>query len=269
MRHLTAVWSSYQSTLDNKHLALFLDFDGTLAPIAPMPKDAALEHRNKTLLRKLAYSKNCKLTIISGRSLEDLKAMIDIKKIVYVGNHGLEMEWENINFENFIPQGAQEAIGKISFALMNQLSHIEGVLIEDKKLTLSMHYRLVDQKDVAQVKEIFFEVCRPYLMDDQIEICLGKKVLEVLPYAAGNKRQSMLWLLKKYADQEGHELFPIFVGDDKTDETAFAQFKDTGLTVIVGQQPSNAQYYLNDTKEVTWLLQELLKLSRGEVPVAY
>ncbi len=263
--YLRSNWLNCRNLLENKTVALFLDFDGTLAPLAATPQQAEITPRNKVILENLAQAKNTKVAIISGREVKDLKAKIGVKDIIYVGNHGLEMAWDFINFESFIPPEARQATNSIKGELARRLSLIKNIIIEDKKLTLSVHYRLVDDKDWPQLMKIFFEVCRPYLIDKKIRICTGKKVLEVRPYAPWEKNHAISWLLKKYQENEEKKIFPIFVGDDKTDEVAFSQLKDNGLTVIVGREPSLAQYYVNDTTEVTWMLEEILKLSLREL----
>lgn len=93
-----------------------------------------------------------------------------------------------------------------------------------------------------------------------MEIRFGKKVLEVRPYIKWNKGHAVSWLLKKYALTIDPSIVPIYIGDDETDEDAFAMLKDVGVTVVVGHQPSQARYYVEDPRSVTWILKEILRL---------
>lgn len=263
MRNLITNWPLSPDQFENKPLALFLDFDGTLAPIADTPTKAVLIPQNKILLQKLSQISNYHITIVSERSLQDLKSKVNIPNIIYIGNHGLEMEWGLITFESFIPHYAKEAIQRIKGELLRRLSLIKGVIVEDKKLTLSLHYRLVNDADVHELKTIFFEVCRHYLAEEKILICNGKHVLEVRPFAPWEKTNALAWIMKKHQESEKKNIFPIYIGDDKTDEETFVQLKNIGgLTIVVGKQNSHAEYYVNDTSEVTWVLEAILKLSR-------
>ena len=264
MKSLVKSWASCQKILEGKSLALFLDFDGTLSPIAPTPEQAAFPNENKTLLKELSQIKKYKLAVVSGRALKDLKNKVGIKGIVYIGNHGWEIEGPDIRFQSLLPQFTQQSFEHIKQELTRQLTPIKGVLIEDKGLTVALHYRLVANKKVSKVQRIFSQICEPYRRREEIKIGTGKKVIEIQPLASWNKGHAVSWLLKKYQGGGNQTVIPVYIGDDATDENAFAILKDKGLTVGVGQYSSQAQYYLDDTRDVTWFLEEILKLSGRE-----
>ena len=100
MRYLFEYWNKLKGDFARKAVALFLDYDGTLTPIVQTPDKAVLSFKNRRLLEKLIKNHLCKLAIISGRALKDIKKKVDIPGIVYVGNHGLEIEGPKIKFES-------------------------------------------------------------------------------------------------------------------------------------------------------------------------
>jgi trehalose 6-phosphate phosphatase len=259
MQNIYTQWSTVKQTLPDKPIALFLDFDGTLAPIAPTPEEAVIPKENKLLLQKLSTHKRCKVTIVSGRSMEDLKNKLKLENIIYVGNHGLEIQGLRIHFENLLPVNMKRSIQEINDALTRTMTPIPGVVLENKALTLSLHYRLVEEKDIMPIKKIFIKICEPYRRKGEIQIRFGKKVLEVRPCIKWNKGHAVSWLLKKYSLAAEETLTPFYMGDDETDEDAFTILKETGYTVVVGNQPSEARYYVENTAKVTWLLEQILK----------
>ncbi len=248
--------------LGNKHLLLFFDYDGTLTPIAQTPQQAVIPQKVKELLRKLSQKPNCTLAVISGRALKDLKQVIGLKHIIYVGNHGLEIKGPKIKFESQVSQGLNSAIRDINKKLVSSLSKIKGVLIEDKGLAISVHYRLVDAKDMQGFLNKFYEITEPFAVRNKIKISEGKKVYEIRPPVAWDKGKVVLWLLARQQFLVGEDkVFPIYFGDDITDEDAFKVLKKKGLTIFVGKpKPSYAHYYLRSPDEVKKLIKRIGKL---------
>jgi trehalose-phosphatase len=260
MNHLLNHWKECKDTFEGRPLALFLDFDGTLSPIAPTPDEAVFPKKNKDLLEKISKSNKCKVTVVSGRSLKDIKKRVGIRQMTYVGNHGLEIEGPKIKFEYLIPKHIQKSIHQLKEELIRSLSSIKGLLFDEKGLTLSIHYRLVPAPQVFPVKKIFTQTSDPYRKRGEVQVTFGKKVLEIRPPVKWNKGHAVSWLLDKYPLIENHSLVPFYIGDDETDEDAFTILKDAGITSVVGEQPTAAEYYLQNQKEVTKVLQEIARL---------
>ena len=87
----------------------------------------------------------------------------------------------------------------------------------------------------------------------------GKKVYELLPDIDWNKGRAVLWLLEALELERG-EAFPIFIGDDRTDEDAFSALKERGAGILVSEQPqvTAANYWLRNPEDVERFLQELI-----------
>jgi trehalose 6-phosphate phosphatase len=250
--------------IGSRHLCLFLDYDGTLTQIAQRPQDAALSMEARELLKPLSKSDKCELAIVSGRALQDIKKLVGLKNITYVGNHGVEIEGPDLNFKHSVPTGYRNDLKQISVVLHDAFAGTEGVIIEDKGYSISLHYRLVEPKIIPLVKENFKKAVAAYVQKKRIAVRDGKMVLEVRPPLDWDKGKAVLWLLeKKCALRKNIEILPIYIGDDVTDEDAFAILKNKGLTIVVGtSEQSQAQYYLNDTTEVIEFLRQVLEVLR-------
>jgi len=262
MRYLLSDLDKIKPLLSDKLIFLFLDYDGTVAPIRPKPGLAVISKRAKNILRKLSKYPYCKLVVISGRSLKNVRRLVGLDNIIYGGNHGLELKGPQVRFKSPVSKKHRAIITKISRVLHNKLRHIKGVLIENKDLSLSIHYRLVASKNIPLVKTLFCQATAFNLWRNEIRVRLGKKVLEVCPAVNWDKGKAVLWLLQNMSFSENASVMPIYIGDDATDEDAFKMLKDSGLTIFVGRpQKTNARYYVNDTTEVmtflSWLEEEM------------
>lgn len=266
MDHLFFQLNKLKSALKDKFIFLFLDYDGTLTPIVQSPDKAVIHRTTIEILRGFSKIPNCRVAIISGRALKDIKNKIGLEGIFYAGNHGLEIDGPKLKFKTPVSLGYMTTLKKIKNILKKKLSKIKGVIIEDKGFTLSIHYRLVDAKDVRLVKTIFHEALAHYIVSNKIKIRPGKKVLEIRPPLEWDKGKIVLWLLARLKFALGKEpCVPIYIGDDITDEDAFRALKNTGLTVFVGHpENSHAKYYLKNTQEVTEFLGHILKIKTDE-----
>jgi len=262
MKHLFKEWNAVKAKIKDKYLFVFLDFDGTLVPIAETPDKAKLPKKIKGLLRKLADNPRLKIALISGRAIGDIKNKIGLKGIIYSGNHGLEIEGPKINFKPVVSPRYRIIIERLSNELKQKTSFIKGALVEDKGLSLSLHYRLVNKKQIPLLKTVFHEAVVLYLVKNRIKIKPGKMVLEVRPPVEWNKGKIVLWLLSRQIfalKKEG--ILPIYIGDDVTDEDAFKALKRKGLSIFVGKAgDSQADYYLKNTEEVVKFLRLIMGL---------
>lgn len=262
MRSILREWRKLKDRVSERSVFLFLDYDGTLTPIVGTPEKAIISRAVRTLLHELSRSPRCTLAIISGRALKDIRNIIGLKGIIYSGNHGLEIAGPKIAFEPMAPSGYRAILERIKRDLNKKLSSINGAFVEDKGLSLSLHFRLAQKKDIPLVKTIFHETIILYLVKNKIKVKIGKMVLEARPPLEWDKGRVVLWLLARQQFISGkNALLPIYIGDDVTDEDAFKALRKKGLTIAVGgPRHSMAQYYLKDTGEVTKFLRLMLAL---------
>lgn len=261
MKYFLDEWDKLKHTLINRHLALFLDYDGTLAPIADTPDKAFMTEDMREVLIALSKLPHCHVAVISGRKLSDLKNMINIPNLTYVGNHGFEIDGPtNLNFENLVPTQYEEGLAVIKNLLTAKLTSIQGVWIEDKGIVLTVHFRLATERTGLLARNIFMRVCQSYLGNQRISIMEGKKVLEIRPPIKWGKGEAALWLLSKWQQQLGKEqVVTMYVGDDFTDEDAFKMLDGIAMTIKAGDSKRTyAHYYLRTQEEVSVLLRQYL-----------
>ncbi len=224
----------------------FFDYDGTLTPIVSRPEKAVLSKETRALLLALKKSPKFLLAIVSGRSLKDIRELVGVKGVYYVGNHGLEVFAPKRGIKKLVPEKVVPELGRIRDRLNNQLKDVDGVLIEDKGWILAIHYRNVDPRQVPPI----FMALKQEIKDSMVPLCLGhgKMVFEIRPQSTVNKGTAVIELLDQ-VNQDG--LLPIYIGDDQTDEDAFKVLKKGGITIFVGfPSHSSAKYYVKGPSEV-------------------
>ncbi|MEX2261070.1 MAG: trehalose-phosphatase [Bryobacteraceae bacterium] len=230
------------------NLFLFLDFDGTLAPIVEEPEKARLPERTREVLNALASRQNVALTFVSGRSIEDIERRVGIPEAIYAGNHGIEIRGGGLSFLEPRAAERREDLATLSCGLAGKLRHIAGAFVENKGLTSSVHYRRVKEADIEEVGRVVRSCVQP--LESLFEVRPGKKSFEVRPRVPWHKGAAVQWLLNRRGDSE---TLPLYFGDDQTDEDAFAVLRD-GITVRVGEGRTLAHYRLTDPLEVSEFL---------------
>lgn len=232
-----------------RHLYLFLDYDGTLTPIVPDPREAWLTTDMRMLVRQLQSL--LPVAIISGRALADLQLRVGIEGIVYAGSHGFEIALPG----QPVHRVASEFLPLLQVArdeIAAKLAHVPGVYVEPVKVSLSVHYRQAGDKDIAQVEAAVDALVQHY---PQLKKTYGKKVFEIKPNVDWHKGRAVEWILKRV----GQGRFPVYLGDDITDEDAFAVLRNRGMGVLVAETPHDtlASAWLGDQANVKPFLQWL------------
>jgi trehalose-phosphatase len=244
----------YKFLKPNQKIALFLDFDGTLVPIQKDPAQCILSEKIKKQLKSLRGSNHCYLTILSGRSLSDIKKRVGIRNICYGGNHGLDISSPKVRYTHPKALLAKPIINLVRDKLKREIENFKGVWLEDKKFTVSLHFRDVKRENISVVKKVFYKTVAEFLNEKLLVIMKGKKVLELIPNASWDKGKAALWILQRLKNN----CLPIYIGDDQTDETAFKAFRKKGITIRVGKSKrTSAGYYLKGRWEVPRLLRQL------------
>lgn len=259
MRHLLSCWNVVAIRIgEAKNVLLLIDYDGTLTPIVAKPELANLAAETKSILQWLAQNPRLKIGIISGRTMEDLRERVGINGIIYAGNHGLEIEGPSISFVNPIAKKTEPLLHSLCEDLNKALADIKGAIIENKGLTLSLHYRLVAEVQLDELNKSFYRVTAPLSTSGKIRITKGKKVYEVRPPVDWNKGEA-IELIAQRLEEENKPLM-IFLGDDVTDYDGFRLVNENaGISVYVGEETTEpvAQYFLYSPKEVHQFLRML------------
>jgi len=223
--------------------ALFLDFDGVLAPIVERPEDAYPPEETRAELRRLA-ARYALVAIVSGRAGDDVRARVGVDGLVYVGSHGLELDRRSDRWRQRIADFASAAPWPQSG-------------IEPKGLSVAFHFRDAEDEAAAIVElEAIAEAAR----DEGLVARFGRKVLEVLPPTGSNKGTAVRHLL------EGADLSRALVaGDDTTDLDAFRAIEELEhkirVAVLSDESPTllaeHAEIVLGSTEEFLELLKSL------------
>ncbi len=212
---------------DPTRAALFLDVDGVLAPIVPRPEDARVPGETRVELRRL-NERYALVACISGRTGADAQRVVGVPELVYVGNHGLELDGEAAGW---------------SERLQQFLADVGWPRTENKQLTASLHYRGSEDEEAARAA---LEDVKMRAEREGFVARFGRKVLEVLPPLDVHKGTAVRQLLA-----ERNLRRALYAGDDTTDLDGFAALDglDVSVRIAVGSEESPPE--LRDAADLT------------------
>ncbi|MFO0887645.1 MAG: trehalose-phosphatase [Isosphaeraceae bacterium] len=243
---------------------LGLDFDGTLAPIRPTPDEVALDRAVRGWLDGLSRMSGVTVAIVSGRSIADVSARVALPGLIYAGNHGLEIAGPEVHFIEPTAAALSGELGSLASRLSGELAEVPGALVEPKGLTASVHDRNVPPADRPRVEWAVRRAAEG--ADGRFVIQPGLCVWEIRPWVDWHKGKAVAAILDALGRSE--PLLPIYLGDDRTDEDAFAAIPD-GITARVGPpRPTAARYALESPVEVAFFLRWLLENRRERARAA-
>lgn len=247
MKYVFSEWKKIIEQVTRKKIFVFLDYDGTLAPIASRPEQAVMSSDVRNALSDLA--KKFKTAVISGRSIKDIKELINIKNMDYSGNHGFEISINNRIITAPSARLILPELAEVKKSLVCDVKRVRNAFVEDKGFILAVHWRLVDKKSIPELREI---VCRHIKNKKKLCFSSGKKVWEIRPCMKYNKGTAIDFLLSRYRARKNCAVF--YIGDDNTDEDAF-EYLLNEYTIRVGRKnKSKAKYYVRNQDEVVRLL---------------
>ena len=233
--------------LSGKKVVFFLDYDGTLTPIVDRPDLAVLSQEMREVITKL--SKKYTTAIVSGRMREDVENLVGIKGLFYAGSHGFDIVGPNFTLVQPEAKELIPLVDKVTKYFYEQLGNVPGLLVEEKKFSVAVHYRLVDEKKhFEQIKKCVTEKVKSL---PQLRLMHGKKVFEILPSIDWDKGKAVRWIMKAF-NLDWDEVVAVYIGDDTTDEDAFRMVATRGVGVLVTSKlkSSSATYQLNSPEDV-------------------
>lgn len=237
---------------------LFLDYDGTLSEITPeIAKAKPLPGARDMIARLASRPDRFRIALVSGRQTEMLAGLFDgTPGVTFVGNHGLEiMDPGGSKRMAVDPALFMPALDAARDWLRRNVPYEAGFVIEDKRFSVALHYRLADPDLAVKMRlrmREFISKHTPELVTGD-----GKMVIEAMPHHA-NKGEAVRLLLL----EDGGGRKPLYFGDDKTDEDAFLALRECGVTVKVCAQPSPswARYRVSAPADVIAALSEMISV---------
>jgi trehalose 6-phosphate synthase/phosphatase len=207
---------------------LLLDYDGVLAPIMPLPEQAAPDEATRSLLRRLGADGRTDCAIVSGRYHGTLQEWLGDLPVAFAAEHGL---WRKDFGGEWQPTVTVEANwkGNVAAIMKQYVAMLPGSFIEEKDVALVLHYRNVTAPDVDEAVGNLIAELEPLLGPSSLRILHGKKVVEVLPSDVNKGVAASFWTRKKSYD------FILAAGDDVTDEALFGAMPTSAFTVKVGE----------------------------------
>lgn len=258
-----AHFDDLERALHGRTPALFLDYDGTLTPIVARPELATLSSSMREALRRVAQA--WPTAIVSGRGRDDVTALVGITELHYAGSHGFDISGPRVEGgRHEVDPALAPIVAAAAADLRQRTAAIPGVLVEDKRFAVAVHYRLVEDSLVAEVQRQVDEALRDR---PALRKAGGKKVFELRPAMPWDKGRAVLWLLSELG-LDTPDVVPVYVGDDETDEDAFGALENRGIGILVTElpRPTRASHSLQDVEEVGMLLERLAVLRKSVTP---
>jgi len=216
-------------------VALFLDCDGTLVPIAPRPEEARLGEEARRALEQALRAPDLDTVLVSGRPLEDVRRLIGIEGLTYIGDHGFQIDGPGLTWSHPDLRRFSKALDRATVEL--EALAVPGAWIERKVATLAYHVRAVAE-DRRQATATAAE---RILRRGRLAVIVGKAVVEGIPPLAWDKGQAILHVLRaRFGPEWPARVAPVIMGDDETDELAFRALRGIGRSVRVGEPESGA-----------------------------
>jgi len=246
------------SQLKNKHIDLYLDYDGTLAPFAPTPDDVLPDDRVIGLISQLADSLNVRVSIVSGRRLGHIRKLLPVNGVLLAGTYGVEMqlpdgrEVHQIEYNSIRP-----TLDSIKPRWQGLIESKDGFYLEDKGWALAIHARRVEEKIGLHVLDTAEKMLTQEVLGGHLQKIHSYRFLEVGPHNA-DKGHALRYLFGNF---HWKDAIPIYIGDDDKDEEAFQAINEhNGYSILVSKEPreTQANYILDSPAEVHQWLKDLI-----------
>eukprot|EP00271_Cylindrocystis_brebissonii_P002937 TRINITY_DN13684_c0_g1_i1.p1 TRINITY_DN13684_c0_g1~~TRINITY_DN13684_c0_g1_i1.p1 ORF type:complete len:375 (-),score=68.76 TRINITY_DN13684_c0_g1_i1:1398-2522(-) len=274
---------------EGKKLAIFLDYDGTLSPIVEDPDEAFMSDAMRATVKRVAS--HFPTAIITGRRREKVYGFVQLSELYYAGSHGMDIMGPRERHRNGCSSGeVGEALSGASasctldeegndaplfqpareyFPMINEVfetlqrrtADVDGALIENNKFCVTIHFRRVSEERWATLADIVADVLKGF---PKLRATHGRKVLEIRPIVDWDKGKALTYLLRTLGLDQGGDVLPLYIGDDRTDEDAFMVLREAavagcGILVSTVAKDTRAAFSLRDPSEVMTFLSNLVE----------
>ena len=263
MKHWLWLRDEIDAVLCGKERILIgCDFDGTLCPLAATPAQVELAPTTFAILRRAAECRRLTLAVISGRALNDIRRLLPLDHLVFAGNHGLEIVGRGLEFSNYGAQQLRSSLSSACEALTCVLQAWPAAWIEDKHLSLTLHFRQVDEAQQSSLRSAARRALAG--LGRSISLFAGKRALEIRPNVPWDKGAALKYIRQKLGPFDAC----ICLGDDRTDESMFRANRGQ-LSIRVGRpERSAATCYLSGPDEVAAMLAHLVEVCSSDATAA-
>ena len=247
--------------LDGSPLGVMLDIDGTLAPIAPKPDQAIIPEATREVLRRLVAIPGVVVALITGRSAKDAVRMVDVPGAWIIGNHGLELRTPGGELTaSSEARGYRAAVSAAAVKLGPAVAAAPGAFIEDKTLSLSLHYRQANPDEVPALRQRAQQIAD----ETGLRLMEGKMLVELRPPVHIDKGTAAVALADRIGVHSDASL--LYAGDDRTDEDAFRALRERHPRVVTvrilsdgdrADAKTRAELILGSTEQLRGVLEML------------
>jgi|GEM_PF-1905330 len=256
-RHLPADYPRIMPRIGRNPVLLFLDFDGTIAPLRGDPDRITIHARIRKILGGLATQGGRRICIVSGRSVRELSSKVTFNAIL-CGNHGLEIRGQGLDFNAAVTAEHHGLLARLEGELRSGIQGYQGLRVVHRGGSLAVYCVGAKPWEMFWLKKNLAEAVHPYCLSGQLMVRKGRRIYEVIPVVGWGKRNA-IEMIRAHSRFRGREV-PIYIGDDGLDEEGFRAMGRSGISIRVGKTRSTlAEYYVNDQEELMAFLERLGK----------
>ena len=259
MRGVERVVAAWQARPHDARPLVLLDFDGTLAEFGLDPAAVTLTPSRQMLLQTLGRRTYLSVGLVSGRRIADLRERIPSGTSLFLaGLHGMEIEGPGLKFAHKAVALAAPGISVLAKDLRRAVKPLPGVFLEDKTYSIVMHVRGASKADQLHAVTRFNALAGPLLAEGTVRLQPGDHVFELLPNVDWAKGDAVRAIIRHVETETKETVWPVYIGDDATDEDAFEEIGTNGLTIAVGTRPAGASFQIDDPAAVECFLKAIL-----------
>ena len=260
---LDPVIEAVRAGVANRRLLLLCDFDGTLSEFDPDPAAVWLSDTRRRVLLDIERAVPATIGIVSGRRLEDVRRRTALAPTAYyAGLHGLEIEGNGEAYLHPAIAGTHDLLRGIAIGLSAEMRSLEGVFVEDKGLSIVVHFRSASPDDAVRAAVAFEQYVRPEVDGGRLRVLPGSSIFELLPNIDWNKGDAVTWIRGRVEAQFG-PAWPVYIGDDITDEDAFRAVRGDGLAIASSTVATGADFVVDGPAGVDRVLAALAQSAPG------
>jgi trehalose 6-phosphate phosphatase len=210
-------------------------------------------------------AERCPVCVVSGRDRRVVQELMRVDDLIVAGSHGFDI-WspQEGTLEHEAGGDFEELIERVTARVREEADPIEGSLVEPKKASVALHYRLVAAADRPRIAAIVDRLLAEH--PDELKVTPGKMVYEIQPRLEWDKGKAVLYLLEALT-LDGDDVAPLYLGDDITDEDAFRALSGRGIGIFVGRaddpevggRGTSATFVLDSIEEVERFLDRLAR----------